>query len=115
MKVKKFIPKQSDMNRQEFTISDSGEQNSEEDQMMIQAYPYWQVKPMMNLKKDQSSCKRLYVKEARRFQRQPELFQTREEVQQNTQTAFTPVRSQGEWCPRVLFDQDNQSQNPRQD
>ena len=60
------------------------------------------------------------------FQRQLELSQTREEVQQSTQSAFTPVRSQGEYaftpvrlqgkcCARVLFVQDSQTQNPRQD
>ena len=34
--------------------------------------------------------------------------QTGEEMQHYTKSAFTPVRSQGEYCPRVLLEQDNQ-------
>ena len=43
------------------------------------------------------------------------ISQTREEVHHSTQSANLPVRSQGECYPRVLFDQDNKPQNPRQD
>ena len=43
------------------------------------------------------------------------LCQTRDKVQHHTEFAFTPVRSQGKCCPRVLFEQDDQPQNPRFD
>ena len=46
---------------------------------------------------------------------QLELSQTSEEVKHSTQSAFTSVKSLGRCCPRVLFEQDTQSQNPRQD
>ena len=46
---------------------------------------------------------------------QLKLSQTRKEVHLSTQSAFTPARSYGEHYPRVLFEQDNQLQNPRQD
>ena len=55
------------------------------------------------------------LREAKRFQKQLELSQTREEVQYSTQSAFTPVISQGKCCHRDLFEQESQSYNPRQD
>ena len=33
----------------------------------------------------------------------------------NLKYAFTPAKSQGECCPKVLFEQDKQSHYPRQD
>ena len=42
------------------------------------------------------------------------LSQTREEVQYSSQSAFTLVILQGNCCPRVLFEKDNQTQNSRQ-
>ena len=53
---------------------------------------------------------KLYVIETRRFQRQLELSQTREEVLSSTQSASTPMKSQGKCCPRILFEQDNHPQ-----
>ena len=58
---------------------------------------------------------KVFVREARRFQRQLELSQTREDVQYSTQSAFTPVKTQGKSYQRVLFEQGSQPQNPRQD
>ena len=35
---------------------------------------------------------------------------TREEIQHSTKSTFTPVQTQGECCPRVLFEKDSQPQ-----
>ena len=50
----------------------------------------------------------------KRFQKLLELSQTRQEVQHSKESAFMPVGSQSK-CPRVLFEQDSQPQNPMQD
>ena len=47
--------------------------------------------------------------------RQLEWAQTKKKVQHTAESAFTLVRSQGKCCPRVMFGQDSQPQNPRQD
>ena len=97
----KIHSKQSDKNRQEFTTLDSRGQNAEKDNVNL-VYPYQQLKPLMNLKKILSSCKN-YVREARGFWRTLKLSQTKDDVQQSTQSAFTTVRSQGKCWPRLYF------------
>ena len=58
---------------------------------------------------------KLNIRKTERFQRHLELSQTTDKVQHSTESAFTPVRSQGKCCPRVLLDQDSQPLNPRDD
>ena len=53
----------------------------------------------------------LYIREAKRLQRQMEFSQTSEEIQHGTGYAFTTVRFPGEYCLRVLLEQYNQPQN----
>ena len=48
------------------------------------------------------------------FQRHLKLSQAKAEAHHGIQSVLTPVRSQGECYPRVLFDQDNQAKSPRQ-
>ena len=44
-----------------------------------------------------------------------ELYQTREEIQHSTDSAFTSIRPQGDYNSRVLFEQDIQLQEQNQE
>ena len=69
------------------------------------------VKTISEFEERLGKLQRLYVREARRFQRQMELSQTREEIQHSRESAFTPVSSRSVHCPKVLFEQDSQPLN----
>ena len=106
--------KQSDVNRQEYTILDSSGQNAEEDNDNL-GLTFLTAKTIDEFEERLVQLHKLYVRETKRFLRQLELSQTREEVQQSIQSVFIPVRSQGKCCPMIQSEQDNQQQNPSQD
>ena len=69
----------------------------------------------MNLKKGWSGCKDYALEKQIDSRDNFNYLTLREEVQHYTPSAFTPVRSQGNCFPRILFEQDDQPQVSRQD
>ena len=63
------------------------------------------VKTVCEFEEKLECLQRLYLRMVRIFQREMELSETREGGQYSTESALTPVRSEGKCCPRGLFDQ----------
>ena len=73
------------------------------------------MKTIHESKERLDKLKWLYIRETYRFKRQIKLSPTQKEIQHRENSAFTPVRPQGECSSRVLFKQGTYSQKPIQE
>ena len=69
------------------------------------------AKPLHDFQVKLGQLHQSYIRRIHRFRRQLELAKTRGQIHHSGNSTFTPIRSQKQFNPRVLFEQSGQHKN----